>query len=233
MPVNRSTRIAIVLTPILALAMPAMANVAPSPSHFEPKISCSPPPETWEEAEKCPYFPTCTLTDALGGTRATFRATVWWWEAVDMERVVLAISTCRSPTEGRTSEAFGPGDAPMELVEVSLTPDGLPRWRLLARENRGEWGCGVSLDGLQAVCAAVHVTRSPVTAWQLDLAATPVTATRLRPDTDAWVLSIHEVPRVRHREGRFQVWLDEPQGWFDLVPPSVTANPPTGPGALP
>lgn len=232
MPVKRLPGIAIVLTLVLTFASPARANVAPSPTQFEPKIACSPPPETWEPGETCPYFPTCILTDALGGTRATFRAGVWWWEAVGMERVILALSTCRSPDEGRTTDGFGPGDAPLELVEVALTPDGLPRWRLLARENRGEWGCGVSPDGLQAVCVAVHVTRSPVTAWHLDLAAAPVAATRLRPNTDALVLSIHDVPRVRHTDGGFQVWLDEPEGWFDLAAPA-TPTPPAGEGASP
>ena len=217
MPVNRFAGIAIVLTPILALASVAAANTAPSPADFKSSVSCSPPPETWEEGEVCPHFPTCTVRDYLGGTRATFRAQVWWAMPVGWEKVILAISTCRSPTDEKTTDGFGPGDAPLELLEVTLPPDGHPRWRLLARENRGELGCGITPDGTQAVCVAVHVKRSPVTAWHLDLAATPTAATRLRPDTDAPALFIHEVPRVRYESSRFQVWLDDPEGWFDLI----------------
>lgn len=234
MPSQGIPIVAAALSLVVVWASPAVANVAPSPTHYRelmPTILCSEAPETADEGEECPYFPTCELIDGLGGRRATFHARVDWWEPVDMDRVILALATCRSPAEERTTDDMSPGDATLELLEVFLPPDGWPRWRLLARELRGEWGCVQGASTAEVACAAVHVSRGLVATWILDPGATPTAAARARPDTTAPVLSIHETPRLRHHEGRFQVWLDEPAGWFDLVPMPPTTNAREGEGS--
>ena len=182
-----------------------------------PAVACREARTPQEEDEVCPWFDLCTLADLGGESRASFHAQIAWWHPVAGDRLVIALRTCRDPDTGHT-RGIAPGDAPQELLEVTVPEEGDPVWRLLGRAMRGDMTCALSDDATEAACVAVHAQRSMLWAWLLGLEGDQTSVTHahlLRESTEV----IPELA-LRFHEDRFQVQLpgSEEGGELTWVP---------------
>jgi len=129
--------------PTPAVEIPTEGEVT-EPTEEEPPpgpvVSCREARTPQEEDQVCPWFDLCTLSDQEGEVRATFHAQIAWWHPVAEDRLVIALRTCRDPDTGQT-RGIAPGDAPQELLEVTVLEEGDPAWRLLGRAMRGDMTC--------------------------------------------------------------------------------------------
>jgi hypothetical protein len=186
-----------------------------------PVLACREARTPQEEDQVCPWFDLCTVADAEGEVRATFHAQVAWWHPVAEDRLIVALRTCRDP---ETGQALGitPGDAPQELLEITVTGEGEPTWRLLGRAMRGDMTCTLADDGGRAACVAVHAQRSMLWGWLLDLRGEQTSVVHARVEREGTDV-IPELA-LRFDEGGFQVQLANPQSegelhWVPLLPP--------------
>ena len=198
-------------------AVSSVQVVVPPPS---PNVSCREARAPRQEDADCPYFDECTITDSQGEIRASFHAQVAWWHPVTGDRLVIALRTGRDPDTGQT-RAISPGDAPQELLEVTLPADGDPAWRLLGRARRGDMTCALSDDTSRAACVAVHVQRGMIWAWLLDLRGEQIAVTEAQVDREGTEV----IPdlALRFHEGQFQVQIGGPEPgneprWVSIEP---------------
>ncbi len=219
-------------SPESATPEPATAAVEPptgaevtEPTEEEPPpgpvVACREARTPQEEDQVCPWFDLCTVADADGEVRATFHAQVAWWQPVAEDRLVVALRTCRDPDTGQT-RGIAPGDAPQELLEITVLDEGEPAWRLLGRAMRGDMTCTLSDDGGRAACVAVHAQRSMLWGWLLDLTGEQTTVVHARVEREGTDV-IPELA-LRFHEGEFQVQLEDPERddalhWVPLLPP--------------
>ena len=190
-----------------------------------PSVVCRDARSPDEEDSNCPWFDLCFLKDADAELRASFHAQMAWWHPISEDRLVIALRTCRDPDTGR-ERWISPGDAPQEVLEVVIPEQGDPSWRLLGRAQRGDLACVLSDDGRQAACLAVHVQRSMVWAWILDLGGDRVTVTHVTVERTPGDLVART--EVRFHEGRFEALIgagdSDEADWAPLVPAADTGQ---------